>query len=72
MTVEIHFIWHVANGVHITIHNFDIVYVHLFKYCFPKKVSSNSIFQELLSDDFLLLDVILDSDWLTTRVLEFD
>ena len=42
-----------------------MVHVHLFKFCFPKKFSSNSIFQELLSDYFLLLDVILDSDWLT-------
>ena len=64
MIEEIHFILHVTNGIHIIIHNDVIVYVHLFKYCFPKIFPPNSI--------FLLLDVILDSDWLTTQVLEFD
>ena len=52
ITVEIHFISHVANGIHIIIHNDVTVYVHLFKYCFPKLFSSNSISQELFSDDF--------------------
>ena len=46
MIEEIHFILHVANGIHIIIHNDVIVY------CFPKIFSSDSIFQELLSDDF--------------------
>ena len=50
MTVEIHFILHVDKGIHKIIHNDVIVYVHLFKYCFPKIFSSNSIFQELFND----------------------
>ena len=32
MTLEIHFILHVANGIHITILNDSVVYLHLFKY----------------------------------------
>ena len=31
MTVEIHFILHVANGIHITIHNFD-KYTYTYSY----------------------------------------
>ena len=30
MIEEIHFILHVVNGIHITIHNFDLVYLHEF------------------------------------------
>ena len=52
MTIEIHFILHVANGIHIIIHNDVRVYVHLFKYCYPNIFSSNNTFQEPLSDDF--------------------
>ena len=31
MTVEIHFILHVVNGIHITILNFEKVYLHEFE-----------------------------------------
>ena len=32
MTIEIDFILHVVNGILITIHNFEKVYLHEFKY----------------------------------------
>ena len=45
MIVEILFILHVANGFYLIIHNV-IWYNYLYKYCFPKILSLNSIFQD--------------------------
>ena len=57
MTVEIHFILHVANGIHIII--LKLCYSITYTY-------SNTVLRKNFhrTTFFLLLDVILDSDWL--------